>query len=503
MYIRGNDGVVNALKFSLKSVTFSDCSADKGEHMFMSLASGREQIQEDKFSFDMEEIYGKPNFILLEERKDGIGNIIDLLNDETKRLPYSSRKIYVGGEASSQEKTCGRKEEPCDLLKTGKNHLVKDGNAVMFVTGRVTVDEPFVFDKGVILSSAINDYSILSHENEQKRGILRVGAKVEAKESKAVFEIKNYDSKIEHIDVEYPDAIEGDVLDIIYDECMLKITDVVFRPWKTELKGENVLGGEGKSLPYKLIVFEQSIINVTSEMEEIKPNSGIVEEVGENDNPLCSWDSGLIFINQGSDGTEGKPLGMISSVNVNGSAIYNTSSLFFIPVLLNVSLEKEFQRNANGMVYQTNGEYVIAVVSGEYLFPCGLTFEASKKRKDQELKWIDCPISEYVNETKMNVKIPKSVLDVDDYTSVVCRLSYPNGVINEEKSKSQEFVFVKPKKEETANDEPKDKKSQIIIIAVVVSIFVVVVAVVTAIVAVYIMKIKKRNRYKAINDITK
>ncbi|KAH7815982.1 uncharacterized protein MONOS_13779 [Monocercomonoides exilis] len=112
MYIRGNDGVVDALNLSLESVAFSDCSADKGEYIFLSLASGREQIPEDKLSFDMEEIYGKPNFILLEERKDGIGNIIDLMNDGTKRLPYSAQNIYVGGETSSQEKTCGRKEEP-------------------------------------------------------------------------------------------------------------------------------------------------------------------------------------------------------------------------------------------------------------------------------------------------------------------------------------------------------------------------------------------------------
>ncbi|KAH7815983.1 uncharacterized protein MONOS_13780 [Monocercomonoides exilis] len=474
---------------------------------------------------------------------------------------------------------------------------------MIFVIGRVAVDEPFIYDEAVTLTSAINDCSMPFSENEQKRGILRVGAKIEAKESKAVFEIQYRDTKIEHIDFEYPDAIEGDVLDIIYDKNSLQIFDVVFRPWKTELKGENVLGGEGRPLPYKLIVKEKSTGDITrlvvhgrnsndngenhrnnnqmenfkrlSEMEEIKHNSGIVEEVIEDGNPLCSWDSGLIFINQGyysyindssfidisegaifvessslnmnncsfennhpinegwmkfpslhhnfrvkgrstdkyisinslkkgSDGTEGKPLGMISSANVGGSAVDNASSLFFIPVLLNVSLEKGDQRNVNGMVYQTNDESVIAVVSGEYLFPCGLTFEASKKRKDQELKWIDCPVSEYVNETRMNVKIPKSVLDVDDYTSVVCRLSYPNGMMDEKKSKSKEFVFVKQKKEETANDEPKDKKSsQIIIIAVSVSVFVVVVAVVTAIVAIYIMKKKKPNRYKSIYSVSK
>ncbi|KAH7829436.1 uncharacterized protein MONOS_713 [Monocercomonoides exilis] len=157
----------------------------------------------------------------------------------------------------------------------------------------------------------------------QNRGTLRVGTNILVYDSIAVFEMNNYQINFEHIDIEYPDAIEGDALNIVYGSFYLKMTDVLFRPWYTGLKGENALGGEGKPFPYTLITYEEGtgeIIQLTVQgrngnitrnsqnnnqihnnkyfenMDEMESNSGSEFKINEEDNPLCSWDSGLVFL---------------------------------------------------------------------------------------------------------------------------------------------------------------------------------------------------------------
>lgn len=105
----------------------------------------------------------------------------------------------------------------------------------------------------------------------------------------------------------------------------------------------------------------------------------------------------------------------------------------------------------------------------------------------------------------MKVKIPKSILEVDDYTSVICRLSYPNGLKNGKKSSTDDFILVKQKKDEPSESEPKRlTPTQIIIISVSVSVFFGLSGMtILAIVFVCILKKRKRSQYKVINDTQK
>ncbi|KAH7829438.1 uncharacterized protein MONOS_711 [Monocercomonoides exilis] len=112
------------------------------------------------------------------------------------------------------------------------------------------------------------------------------------------------------------------------------------------------------------------------------------------------------------------------------------------------------------------------------------------------MEWNDCSISEYVNETEIRVKIPQSIFDVDEYTSVICRLSYPSGVIEGEKRYSQNLVLEHQKKED-----PKTLTStQLIIIIASSCAFSIIVVVAIIVTAVCIVKRKKRRQYKPIND---
>ncbi|KAH7827647.1 uncharacterized protein MONOS_7498 [Monocercomonoides exilis] len=111
MFVQVTDEATKTLNLALKDMKFSNCAAEKGEYICFSFPAGREQIDEGQFYFEMEGIYGKKNYILLEDRKDG--RIIDLMADKGNILSYHSVNIFVGGEEASNEKTCGRKEEPC------------------------------------------------------------------------------------------------------------------------------------------------------------------------------------------------------------------------------------------------------------------------------------------------------------------------------------------------------------------------------------------------------
>ncbi|KAH7820097.1 uncharacterized protein MONOS_15818 [Monocercomonoides exilis] len=361
VYVHANNDAIGALNFELDRVTFSNCTADIGKYILMSLEAGYEQIKKDKFKFDMEEIYGKPNFIMLEGRAGGANNIVDFMNDEAKRLPYFSKNIYIGGEKASDGDNCGNREEPCDLLKTGLNHILKFVRNTMFVVGSVPVDEACLFDEQTVFSSAVDDCSLPVPIKENNRGILHVGANIKAGELKGVFHSNRSDLNFEHIDIEYPDAVKGDALDIIYGRCYIVIVDVVFRPWYAGLKGESVSRLEGNLLPFKLIVTEdrmaymsrlvvygrngnltdmgQSCINENNK----KPNSltmnGLFENECENrggnteNNQLCSWNFGLIFFNNSyqvdfkdcmfANISEGAVLTTASFLNFNNCSFVN------------------------------------------------------------------------------------------------------------------------------------------------------------------------------------
>ncbi|KAH7827545.1 uncharacterized protein MONOS_2978 [Monocercomonoides exilis] len=610
LFVRAADEITEAVNLRLNGMIFADCCADKGEHAYLSFPIGRKQIKEEFFEFEMEDIYGSANLMLLEERKGGEMNFVDLLSDEANRLPYHSKNIYVGGAKASNDKICGKKERPCDLISTAIGHGIQNGALKMHIIGRVVVDKPFLINEYVTIASAFESSSRAERKSDtalktlsipkKNRGILRIESNMKEGESIAVFESSNYYISFEHIDIEYPDAIEGDTLDVIYANRNLKLTDVVFRPWYTGLKGENVLGGEGKALPYRLIVFSQGFEtfsqlvihgrngNITSgkqhnecknskerkrknsfmKLQEPFASNNQMNEVNEEENPLCSWDSGLIylqgafyitindssfvdigegaiystysrlilnncsfvnnhpignnwekfpslrnnirspdksesyyiFINSltaGSDGLDGKPFGMLVEGEASGSAIKDMDSYFFTPILKNATMIKKAKETAEkgkDRIIESD-EGAQAVIHGSYLFPCGLTVEASEKRVGKTKEWIECPVSEYVNETEMRVTIPPSLLDGDEYTSLVCRLRYPSGISEGEKRSTDYVSLAKQKKE----DPKKLTTAQLVAIIVSVSVFSIVV-VASVVIVVYVMRNRKRRQYKSIMD---
>ncbi|KAH7826465.1 uncharacterized protein MONOS_2162 [Monocercomonoides exilis] len=613
LFIRTSDEITETVNLKLNGMRFSDCSADRGKNMYLSIPIGRKQIKEEFFEFEMEDIYGSANLMLLEERKGGEMNIVDLLSDEADRLPYHSQNIYVGGERACNDKICGRKERPCNLISTAIEHGIQNGEVSMYIIGRVFVDKPFLIDEFVTLTSASEASSEPSSEWEQgsskasnsfsvtekNRGILQIGSNMKADSEIAVFEMRNYYISFEHIDIEYPDAIKGDALDIIYAEYDLKITDVVFKPWYTGLKGENVKGGDGRALPYRLIVssqgpetYKQLVIygrngNITNgkqsneygnikegeknhflKFKESFASSDQMNREGEEDNPLCSWNSGLlyvhgafhlyindssfvdisegaiystysrltmnncsfvnnhpignnwdkfpslrnnirspdksesyyIFINSlaaGSDGLDGKPFGMLVEGKVYGNAAENMDSYIFTPVLKNATLikkAKETSEKGKDRILESN-KGAQAVIHGSYLFPCELTVEASEKRVGKMKEWIECPVSEYVNETEMRVTIPSSLLEGDEYTSLVCRLRYQSGIAKGEKRSTDYITLAKQKKE----DPKKLTKGQVTAIIASVSAFAIV-AVAMIIIVVCVVENKKRRQYRSFTD---
>ncbi|KAH7826732.1 uncharacterized protein MONOS_11339 [Monocercomonoides exilis] len=596
IYIRVADEATGKLKLSLKGMIISDCTADKGEYIFMSLPAGREQIDENEFSLEMEGIYGKADYVLLEVRR-GEAAIIDLLADDKNRLPYCSGNVYVGGDKAGNEKSCGRKEEPCDMISTALNHNLRNNYLTVNIIKRVLVNEPLIDFQYITISSMSDAFSVPFTTTGQNRGTLRIGANLKAEDSIAVFGEEDTFIILEHFDIEYPDAIEGDALNLIHGSYGLYILDVVFRPWYTGLKGESVLGGEGKLLPYKLIKCNEMRGNMTqltiygrnrnitrkSQRESDEANERLsttkgkfekerTNRMNEEDKPLCSWDSGLIFLDflsmthvndskfidisdgvfyslasnlnlhncsfvnnhpvdrdwekypslrhnirfngsegygtnihslmPGSDGLDGKPFGMQANRKAHGTAAENMDSYFFSPILKNITMKRDETSNKNERQDKNENEKEIeAVVHGSYLFPCGLTLEASKKKKGEEMKWTNCPVSEYSNETEMKVRIPPSLLDVDDYTSVVCRLTYSSGVINGENKHSANVILVKQKKNETnESNSTKLTNAQLVVIIVSVSVFTVVAVAFVIVTVACVVRSKKRRQYKSIKD---
>ncbi|KAH7819283.1 uncharacterized protein MONOS_2861 [Monocercomonoides exilis] len=595
IFIQVTDEATKLLKLSIFAITFTDCTAEKGEYVFMTLPAGREQIDEEQFCFEMEEIYGKPNYMLLEDRKEA--RTIDLLTDNENRLPYHSENIFVGEAKTSNEKTCGRKEEPCSQLSGIAKHETWKNRMSVYIIGKVFVSEPVSGCERTKFSSMTDSFSMPSATNEQNRGTLQIGANMKNSDAIAIFGGKHVWITMEHLEIEYPDAIEGDAIDLIFGSMNFALNDVVFRPWYTGLKGENILGGEGELLPYTLIKVEAKQTTITklviygrnknithASQRECDETTGSIRDYQnaanveclnndcEEDDQLCSWDSGLLFLNEsslayvndssfidigdgailshsstlhlnncsfinnhpidagwekypslqhnirfkgleydwisvesltaGSDGLDGKPFGMLSDVEAYGTAAKNMDSYFFSPILKNATLKKDDAINKNDRQDKNENEKEVeAVVHGSYLFPCGLTFEASKKRKGEEMKWTNCPVSEYTNETEMNVRIPSSLFEVDDYTSVVCRLTYSNGIINGENKHSTNIILVKQKKDDQNENHPiKLTKAQLVaIIACTCAFAVVVVAVIVTVVCV--VRNKKRRQYREIKDI--
>eukprot|EP00770_Monocercomonoides_exilis_P008689 MONOS_8646.1-p1 / transcript=MONOS_8646.1 / gene=MONOS_8646 / organism=Monocercomonoides_exilis_PA203 / gene_product=unspecified product / transcript_product=unspecified product / location=Mono_scaffold00331:24652-27984(-) / protein_length=1111 / sequence_SO=supercontig / SO=protein_coding / is_pseudo=false len=356
IYIEAMGKAIECIELELDGLLFSNCDADAGKYCYISLPIGIKQIQ-NEITFEMEENYGEENLILVEERKSGAENIIDLMSDLTNRLPFFSKKIYIGSDKASNEKTCGRIDEPCGLISTGKKHLLNVSHVMMLVIDRVSVDKPISFEREVTLTSAFKGSSPLSSSQkhsyqmmELDRGVLRIGANFEVEEESAVFEQIFECLTFEHIDIEYPDVIEGEALDLIRGSNDLVIVDVIFRPWHTSLKGENVLGGEGKQLPYKLISIKGEAVNITqlvvygrNENISDKKACGNVENkknfldfskkdakfedyfrsYEENDN-LCIWDSGLVLL----EGCEHAYINNSSFVNIGDGAILAKSSSF-------------------------------------------------------------------------------------------------------------------------------------------------------------------------------
>ncbi|KAH7817030.1 uncharacterized protein MONOS_15022 [Monocercomonoides exilis] len=565
MFIQSTDEVTKTLKLELKDMEFMKCAAEKGEYIYLSFPAGRKQIDEDQFYLEMEGIYGKKNYILLEDRKDG--RIIDLIADKENILPYHSENIFVGSEEASNEKTCGRKEEPCSQLSDVAKHKSWKNRMSLYIIEKIFVNEPFSGCQVTKFSSVNDSISMPSSKGEQSRGTVRIGANIKTDFALAVFGDEISMFSFFHLDFEYPDAIEGDALTLIYGECVFQITDVVFRPWFTGLKGENVLGDEGKLLLYKLIEFgrvttefSQLVIygrnkNITQKSQRGSDeaacslrafrnatNEEHLNQGNEENNLLCSsfidiGDGAILshsttlhlyncsFINNhpidaswekfpslrhnvrsngdwirveslspGSDGLDGKPFGMLSNEEASGTAAENMDSYFFSPILKNVTLKRDDTSKKNELQRENEIEKEIeAVAHGSYLFPCGLTFEVSKKRKGEEMKWTNCPVSEYTNETEMKVRIPPSLFEVDDYTSVVCRLTYSSGIINGENKHSANVILVKQKK-----DDPKAMPTtHLVVIIVSTSVFSVVVVVIVIVSIVCVKRSKKRRQYSA------
>ncbi|KAH7831835.1 uncharacterized protein MONOS_1224 [Monocercomonoides exilis] len=317
IFIRATDEVTSTLALTLKTTYYCNCSADKGEAIYMTFPLGREQINEDRIMFDMEEIYGNANLMLLEERNNGAINVIDLLIDETNGLTYHSKNVYVGEEASSEGRACGRREKPCSSISTAVEHGMPNEQIKVFVIGRISVNKPILFVRSASFLSAYGALTASQAEAEQNRGIIRVAADIEAGEAKAVFEVSGQPLSFTSIDIEYPDAVEGCALDLIFEQDGLDLFDVVFRPWYTGLKGENVLGGEGKLLPYKLVVESGKFLHIgrtviygrngnnTQEMKDGKnecvsfdAGAKAISKISEENNPLCEWNSGLVYLNE-------------------------------------------------------------------------------------------------------------------------------------------------------------------------------------------------------------
>ncbi|KAH7816933.1 uncharacterized protein MONOS_4947 [Monocercomonoides exilis] len=98
----------------------------------------------------------------------------------------------------------------------------------------------------------------------------------------------------------------------------------------------------------------------------------------------------------------------------------------------------------------------------------------------------------------MRVMIPQSLLNGDEYTSLVCRVRYPSGISEGEK-KSTDFISLAKQKKE----EPKKLTTgQLAAIIVSVSVFLIAIAV-TVVIAIYVVRNRKRKQYKSITEVNK
>ncbi|KAH7819132.1 uncharacterized protein MONOS_3300 [Monocercomonoides exilis] len=488
--------------------------------------------------------------------------MIDLIADKENILPYRSVNIFVGGEEASNEKTCGRKEEPCSQLSDVAKHKSWKNHMSLSIIEKIFVNESFSGCQVTKFSSINDSLSMPSSKGEQNRGTIRIGANIKTDFALAVFGDEISMFSFFHLDFEYPDAIEGDALTLIYGECVFQVTDVVFRPWFTGLKelSQLVIYGRNNNITQKS---QRGCDEAAYGLRAFRnaTNEEHLNQGNEENNLLCSWDSGLVFLNEtfltnindssfivigdgailshsttlhlyscsfinnhpidagwekfpslrhnvrnngdwilveslspGSDGLDGKPFGMLSNEEATGTAAENMDSYFFSPVLKNVTLKRDDTSKKNELQRENEIEKEVeAVVHGSYLFPCGLTFEVSKKKKGEEMKWTNCPVSEYTNETEMKVRIPPSLFEVDDYASVVCRLTYSSGIINGENKHSANVILVKQKK-----DDPKAMPTtHLVAIIVSTSVFSVVVVVIVIVSIVSVKRNKKRRQYSA------
>ncbi|KAH7820052.1 uncharacterized protein MONOS_7573 [Monocercomonoides exilis] len=210
-------------------------------------------------------------------------------------------------------------------------------------------------------------------------------------------------------------------------------------------------------------------------------------------------------LNETSDGSTDVPFGFWNKeCDVNGEAVKSMTGLFYTPELKEAAIEKPSKAHpANDNQMDILNKYwldakseeskVIINVKGEYLIPCGLRFEIGKKEGKGQLQWAEVPISEFLNESFLKVKIEKSFLDAKDAETIEVRLRYPNGLKNGVDATAS--VILKQVKKEDDPEKETPPQQPIITIIIVASCCggAAVIAAVVVVLAVCVVRQKRRG----------
>ncbi|KAH7816320.1 uncharacterized protein MONOS_8991 [Monocercomonoides exilis] len=575
VFIEAIDEVVDDLNIYLSQSTFTECVSDVGKWIFISSPKGVSQLTDHCFEFDLNELYGKENLMIVEERqnKEKINegknqknaDRVDLLMPGVHQLIFKSTTLYVGGEGSVDSRDCGRKENPCMTIEYVQDHIIHGKRNNFKIDGIHTIEKPII----------PADYTVFDIGSKSKDvATIIIPSTLELYcDDVAVFYCVQHMMTLRSLSIEYPLHFDHRSVDIILieDDCML--SSITLKPSQTELdKHDNQF-----LVPYlnfKLIVVQKGtlfmsnvvVIGTISEKEgsdmvdliDTSFNNQLQQKsrkegfaantrsVQEGDESVCEWSSCLVSIrtrrgssfprmdncvfknikegallitdsvlemrnntfennrpdpsskafphlrhnihcekddyceinikslNEKSDGSTDIPFGFWNKeCDVNGEAVKSMTGLFYTPKLKEAAIEKPLETypandnqmdilNKYGQDTKSEESEVTINMKGEYFIPCGLRCEIGKKEGKGESQWAEVPISEFLNESFLKVKIEKTFLDAKDTETVEIRLRYPNGLENGADVTSS--LILKVGNKPSSPDESKLTRQQIIIV---------------------------------------
>ncbi|KAH7814825.1 uncharacterized protein MONOS_15675 [Monocercomonoides exilis] len=603
VFIEAIDEVVDDLNIYLSQSTFTECVSDVGKWIFISSSKGVSQLTDHCFEFDLNELYGKENLMIVEERqnKEKINegknqknaDRVDLLMPGEHQLVYKSTTLYVGGEESVDSRDCGRKEKPCQTIECTEEHVIFGKTNSFFVSGMHTL-------KRSIIPADYTAFDIGSESKDIATIIIPSTLELYC-DDVAVFYCVQHTTTLRSLSIEYPLHFDHRPVDIILIEDDCQLISITLKPSEEELEAYS----NQFSVPFldfKLIVAQKgtllmSNVVVIGTISEKAASSAIAsidpmlnyrqqeyEKDGiavnsrneqEGDVSVCEWSSCLVSIrtqggwrepridncvfknikegallitdsvlemenitfennrpdpsskafphlrhnihcekddyceieikslNEKSDGSTDIPFGFWNKeCDVYGEAVKSMAGLFYTPELKEAAIEKPSETNpANdnqmdilnkyGLNAKSEESEVTVNMKGEYLIPCGLQCEIGKKEGKGESQWAEVPISEFLNESFLKVKIEKTFLYAKDTETVEIRLRYPNGLENGVDVTSS--LILKVGKTPSSPDKSKLTRQQIIIITASACGGAVFIAAVVIVLAICVVRRKRRG----------